>query len=266
MLERILNRVKRRDTPAMEWWYWKLRAASTLSFPVVGPLHRALYGERIFRRMLWERLSMGLYYEPLFKSRCERVGRGLRIIRGGGGGMPLIDGSPRIVIGENVQLMDRISLAGMTGFDDPLLTIGDSTYVAAGVLISVARSVTIGSHAMIGAHIVTDNPGHPMLDTFRRLSYARLSPAEVRPVTIGDYAWLATGCYVFPGCSIGDGAIVLPGASVSGMAVPPFTLVGGNPARILAKLSLPSKLAEIVGEERYREYKEVHRGLTIERT
>ena len=53
-------------------------------------------------------------------------------------------------------------------------------------------------------------------------------------VTIGDYAWLYSNCIVLPGVTIGEGAVVAAGAVVS-RDVEPWTVVGGVPARPIAK-------------------------------
>src|SRR5690606_31098750 len=158
-----------------------------------------------------------------------------------------------------VRIIDRISLVGMKVFEKPQLVIGDDTFIGGNLLISVAKEVRIGKGCFISSQIIADNPQHPMLDPVRRIRDLSFTPSEVRPVSIGDYVWLATACNIFPGCTIGDGAIVLPGANVAGMNVPPFTIVGGNPARILAKLPLPKALREIVGDERYEQYREAHK-------
>lgn len=51
-------------------------------------------------------------------------------------------------------------------------------------------------------------------------------------VHIYDYAWLASGVTILPGVSIGEGAVVATGAVVT-KDVPPYTVVGGIPARPL---------------------------------
>jgi putative colanic acid biosynthesis acetyltransferase WcaF len=51
-----------------------------------------------------------------------------------------------------------------------------------------------------------------------------------KPIAIGADAWLAAGCFVLPGVSIGDGAIV--GArSVVTKDIAPWTIGAGNPFR-----------------------------------
>ena len=48
--------------------------------------------------------------------------------------------------------------------------------------------------------------------------------------------WIGANATVLPGVTIGKGAIVAAGAVVH-RDVPPFTVVGGVPARILRELS-----------------------------
>ena len=50
-------------------------------------------------------------------------------------------------------------------------------------------------------------------------------------VTIGNDVWLAYGVTILSGVTIGDGAIVAA-CSVVTRDVPPYTIVGGNPAEI----------------------------------
>jgi carbonic anhydrase/acetyltransferase-like protein (isoleucine patch superfamily) len=44
--------------------------------------------------------------------------------------------------------------------------------------------------------------------------------------------WIGHGAIVLPGRSIGDGAVVAAGAVVT-KDVPPYAIVGGNPARVI---------------------------------
>src|SRR5260370_27397845 len=67
-------------------------------------------------------------------------------------------------------------------------------------------------------------PAHPS----RRL----LAETEAQPIRIGRNAWIGFDCCVLPGVTIGEGSIV--GArSVVAEDVPPYTLVAGNPARLI---------------------------------
>ena len=51
---------------------------------------------------------------------------------------------------------------------------------------------------------------------------------------VGDDVWIGYGAIILSGVTIGDGSIVASGAVVT-KDVPPYTIVGGNPARPLAQ-------------------------------
>ena len=55
-----------------------------------------------------------------------------------------------------------------------------------------------------------------------------------RPIVIEQGCWIATRAFVGPGVTIGEYAVVAAGAVVV-KDVPPRTVVGGNPAREIAR-------------------------------
>lgn len=57
-----------------------------------------------------------------------------------------------------------------------------------------------------------------------------------RPVTIEDYVWIASRATILPGVTIGEGAVVAS-CSVVTHDVPPYTVVGGIPARKIGERS-----------------------------
>jgi acetyltransferase-like isoleucine patch superfamily enzyme len=55
-----------------------------------------------------------------------------------------------------------------------------------------------------------------------------------RPVVVKDKAWICSGAMLY-NCTIGEGAIVAAGCVVRSRDVPDWTMVEGNPARIIAR-------------------------------
>jgi acetyltransferase-like isoleucine patch superfamily enzyme len=55
------------------------------------------------------------------------------------------------------------------------------------------------------------------------------------PITIEDGVWIASRVTLLPGVTVGTGAVVAAGAVVR-RDVPPHTLVGGVPSRVLRDL------------------------------
>jgi acetyltransferase-like isoleucine patch superfamily enzyme len=59
-------------------------------------------------------------------------------------------------------------------------------------------------------------------------------------ITVRKDAWIGTGAVILPNVEIGEGAVV--GAnSVVTRNVPPYTIVGGVPAREIKKVSIPGR-------------------------
>lgn len=55
---------------------------------------------------------------------------------------------------------------------------------------------------------------------------------QVKPIVIGNDVYIGHGAMIMPGVTVGDGAVVAAMAVVT-KSVPPYAIVGGNPARII---------------------------------
>ena len=58
------------------------------------------------------------------------------------------------------------------------------------------------------------------------------NPAVRGDIVIGSDVWVTFGSYILSGVTIGDGAVVATGAVVA-KDVPPYAIVGGNPAKVI---------------------------------
>lgn len=54
-------------------------------------------------------------------------------------------------------------------------------------------------------------------------------------IIIQDRAYIGSGSHILPGIIIGEGALVAAGSIVT-KSVPPYTVVGGNPARVICSI------------------------------
>ena len=118
------------------------------------------------------------------------------------------------------------------------LEIGDWTVISEDCEIYNVDKVVIGSRVDVSAGTYVCTAGHDIESPTMELTYA--------PVVIGDDVWIAARAIVLPNVRIGDGAVVAAGAVVT-KDVEPWTVVGGNPARILKKRIL--KQSEIDSKE-----------------
>lgn len=157
---------------------------------------------------------------------CASVGPLPRVM-----GRLLVNGAPRIWIGARVRLSGQhvpIELGAAPGGE---LVLGDDCFVNAGCSIAAVKSVRIGNNCAIGNYsLIMDSDFHNPAD--------HTKPAVPQPVVIGDNVWLGARVTVLKGVTIGDGAVVAAGAVVT-KDVPPRTLVGGVPAKVIRALDPP---------------------------
>jgi acetyltransferase-like isoleucine patch superfamily enzyme len=122
--------------------------------------------------------------------------------------------------GTNVRLRMPVVVYGAES-----LRFGSDVDVDAFVVLRASGGLTIGSRVVIGAHAVLTSRGHPVAPP-------RFGRTEDAPVVIGDDVWVGASAVVLPGVTVGRGSVVAAGAVVT-RDVPPGTVVGGVPARVL---------------------------------
>lgn len=225
-----------RHARALKRWLLSVR------IPVFRPFWAILYAERDLRRELLPILLKVLYREPILRYRCAHVGKRLSLW----GSVPLIYGDGEIRVGDDAQIGGRNTWAvGYKVSTDARLTIGNRTVVGYQNFLSVAKSVIIGDDTMLASNVqIYDNPNHP-LEPDRRLRKESFRLDETAPVVIGRNVWLATGCIVLPGVTIGDGSVVGAGSVVT-RDIPPYTLAAGNPARVIRSLDPAESREEVL--------------------
>jgi acetyltransferase-like isoleucine patch superfamily enzyme len=145
-----------------------------------------------------------------------------------------------ITLGNGVMI-DGILEVYSKGF----LSIDDNTFIGNSRIFCVNR-VSIGKGCWIADHVfIMDSDLHP-LSPQRRLNDAKQFSEGIFPdvytdipnavTTIQDAVWVGVNCIILKGVTIGEGSVIGAGSVVT-KDVPPWTIVGGNPARIIRKIS-----------------------------
>lgn len=110
------------------------------------------------------------------------------------------------------------------------LKIGDNSGV--GINATLTSDITIGNDVMMGPDVVIYTRNHQFSDTTRPMNTQGFSP--VKPVTIGNDIWIGGRVIILPGVNVGDGSILAAGSVVT-KNVAPYSIVGGNPARLIGQ-------------------------------
>ncbi len=132
-------------------------------------------------------------------------------------------------IGSDSKFLDHATFDALCN-PYPNLRIGQRSQVGIGCHFSLNAPVTVGNDVVFGHYvrIITDN--HSLGPSIRRCG-ERIP----LPVVVEDGVWLASNVVLLPGVTIGRGSVVASGAVVS-RDVPPNSIVGGVPARVLRTL------------------------------
>jgi maltose O-acetyltransferase len=110
------------------------------------------------------------------------------------------------------------------------LTVGRRAFINRGCTIQADVSVTIAEDAHLGPGVRIVTTSHEIGPPERRAG-ERFS----RPVSIEAGAWIGAGAQIMPGATVGAGAVVAAGSVVTA-DIPPNSLAGGVPARVIRNL------------------------------
>lgn len=132
------------------------------------------------------------------------------------------------------------------------ICVGDRVHIGNGTQLISINNIMIGNDVTIAwGCTIYDHNSHSIIwkeranDTLQEykdftecgdmLFNKKWDWVQSAPIIIDDKAWIGFGCTILKGVHIGEGAVI--GAnSVVTKDVPPWTVVGGNPAELIKKL------------------------------
>ena len=132
------------------------------------------------------------------------------------------------------------------------ISVGNRVHIGGGTQLISRDGITIGNDVIIAWNCtIYDHNSHSVLWEERKddvtlewesaksgnspLCNKNWSVVKSAPIHICDKAWLGFGVTVLKGVTIGEGAVVAAGSVVT-KDVPPYTVVGGNPAAVIRTL------------------------------
>jgi acetyltransferase-like isoleucine patch superfamily enzyme len=104
------------------------------------------------------------------------------------------------------------------------MVIGAHTIINRRCTLDGRGGLQIGANVSISPEVMLITSSHKLNDPDFGV--------QDQPITIEDFVWVGSRAMIMPGVTIGRGAVVAAGAVVT-KAVPPYTIVGGVPARVM---------------------------------
>lgn len=124
------------------------------------------------------------------------------------------------------------------------LHIGEGTIIGDNAILDARAGINIGENVCFASNVSIWTMQHDYRDP-----QFRCTAEHYGPVTIDKRAWIGPNVIILHSVHIGEGAVVAAGAVVT-KDVPPFTLVGGVPAKEIGKR--PEQLTyEFCGKHRH---------------
>lgn len=147
-----------------------------------------------------------------------------------------------LLIGKNFKCNNKL-LSNSIGLIQPclfnistegsVLKIGNNFGIS-GSTINATKEIIIGNYVTIGSGcLISDTDSHSLNKDERREN--DYSNCKSMPIHIGDDVFIGARCIILKGVTIGNGAVIGAGSVVT-KDVPPFSVVGGNPAKVIRNL------------------------------
>lgn len=139
-----------------------------------------------------------------------------------------------IRIGNNTSFgKDLFLTAWGVSNSEPNLSIGNNCSFGAYNHITCINKIQIGDNCLTGKWVTISDNNHDITD-FDTLHEAPIKRKLYTkgPVIIGNNVWIGDKASILGGVTIGDGAVIAANSVVT-KDVPAYSVVGGNPARVI---------------------------------
>lgn len=232
MIDDLILKVRRGDTPFYRSVKSTAKAVQTSTLPLprfVYPLLRAGFNAQSWIADIGRWALSYFIREPLFRGRCESVGARFRMFR-----LPFVVGHTKIFIGDDVNFFGKVDIFSGRIFDEPKLILHNRVDIGHNVTFVVNKQIVIEDDVNVASGVrFMDTDAHPR-DTKDRIADLPPKPEEIKPVRVCRRAWIGQNSFILKGVTVGEGAIVGVNSVVI-TDVPAYSVVMGNPARVVVK-------------------------------
>jgi len=145
-------------------------------------------------------------------------------------------------LGRNVIIREDSYIGPVTKYAnidyEPCLIIGDRTLIGKHNSIACINRVEIGKDVLFAGYVHITDHSHGYEDIENPINGQKL--ISKGPIIIEDQCWLGFNCEILSGVHIGRHSIVAARAVVT-KDVPPYSIVAGNPAKIVKQYDFDNK-------------------------
>jgi acetyltransferase-like isoleucine patch superfamily enzyme len=170
-------------------------------------------------------LCTQLFYKPFFITAGKRI-----IIR-----RPILITPHCLKVGAYVHIRDFARLEGVHKYEgilfNPVIEINNYVSIEQNLHLTCAKKITIGQNTAIAANVTITDINHPYENILLPTEKQQI---EVSEVEIGEDCKIYNNAVLLAGTKLGKHCVIAANAVVSG-TYPDFSVIAGNPARIIRK-------------------------------
>lgn len=132
----------------------------------------------------------------------------------------------------------------VTELNDTSIHIGNNVFIGGNTIIDTVSDITIKDDVLISYDcLISDSDNHSIyckerkndLYDWRNGGNHNWSTTKTSPVFIDSGVWIGAKSIILKGVKIGEGAVVGAGSVVT-KSIPPYTIVAGNPAKVIREI------------------------------
>jgi acetyltransferase-like isoleucine patch superfamily enzyme len=125
----------------------------------------------------------------------------------------------------------------------PFVLYGPADRIEVGAFCSIAS----GAHILSGGEHAFDLPStYPFRTNLTRADEGEWDIFAKGPTQLGNDVWVGFGATILSGSRIGHGAVIGAGAVVTAGEVAPYSIVAGNPARVVSQRFDPGTIERLL--------------------
>ncbi len=129
-----------------------------------------------------------------------------------------------IFIDDNAAIKEGARICSCN--ENAIIKIGKNTTIGYHNFIYSSEKIIIGDDCLIAPFVYIVDSNHQI----KKEQKINEQPNITSPIIIGNDVWIASHVTILQGVTIGDGAVIAANSLVN-KDVPPYTIVGGSPAK-----------------------------------
>jgi maltose O-acetyltransferase len=111
------------------------------------------------------------------------------------------------------------------------LEFGDNVWISRNSALYAANGIKFGNDIVVAKDVSFISSNHAFSDKHKKINDQGIDFSG-DPIVIGDDVWIGDSAIILRAVSVGKGAVIGAGSVVT-KDVPPYTVVAGNPARVI---------------------------------